>query len=323
MQFMLNFLTLIFAMMKARPTFIVFLTGLIFGPQISYAQSFSQVSPPSLNTPLSNPFSLPREHRNGKASLQNGLDFGTSVKLTALLSENSPLLTKNVVWRIYSERADEQQGLTLVTKTNDAQPQLRLPPGIYVINAAFGRATLTRRLQISNVPIQDHFILNAGGLILSGKVEKTSIPAPKLTATITTGPGTERTTVIENAKAGEIIRLPAGDYHVVSRYGDANAILAVDIVIKPGMVTEATLNHHAGQVVLKLVKEQGGEALANTAWSVLTPGGDTVKEVIGAFPSLVLQQGEYTAIARNEGRVFTTSFTVESGKDMELELPTQ
>lgn len=292
--------------------------GLVLWPWQSFAQSFPQISPPSINTPLSNPFSQTHQ-KNGTVQ---GVDFGTSVKLAATLSDNSPLLTKDVVWRVYSERADEQQGLTLVTQTNDAQPQLRLPPGIYVINAAFGRATVTRRLQINNVPIQDRFILNAGGLVFEGKVGKTQIPDQKLTATIYTGPGTGAL-VIENAKAGEVIRLPAGDYRIVSRYGDANALMEADIAVKPGVVTEATLNHKAAHVVLKLVKEQGGEALANTTWSVLTPGGDTVKEVIGAFPSLVLEQGEYAAIARNEGRAFSTTFTVESGKDIELELPTQ
>lgn len=275
-------------------------------PAQARAQSFP-LSPPSIGTP--------REH--------GGVEFGTSVKLAATLSDNSPLLTKDVIWRVYSERADEQQGLTLVTQTNDAQPQLRLPPGVYVINAAFGRATVTRRLQINNMPIQDRFVLNAGGLTLAGKVGSVEIPEQKLAASIFTGPGDGGTLVLENVKAGEVVRLPAGDYHIVSRYGDANALLAADIAVKAGVVTEATMNHKAAQVVLKLVNEQGGEALANTTWSVLTPGGDTVKEVIGAFPSLILQQGEYTAIARNEGRAFTTSFTVEAGKDIELELPTQ
>ena len=284
-------------------------------PAPARVQVLQPVSPPSIGT-LSNPFSNPRQSGGG-------VEFGTSVKLSATLSESSPLLNKDVVWRVYSERADDQQGLTLVTQTNDAQPQLRLPPGVYVINAAFGRATVTRRLQINNVPIQDRFILNAGGLMLAGKVGSTAIPEQKLTATITTGPGGGGAMVIENARAGEVIRLPAGDYHVVSRYGDANAMMEADIAVKPGLVTEATMNHKAAQVVLKLVKEQGGEALANTTWSLLTPGGDTVKEVIGAFPSVTLQQGEYTAIARNEGRAFTTQFSVESGKDIELELPTQ
>ena len=62
------------------------------------------------------------------------------------------------------------------------------------------------------------------------------------------------------------------------------------------------------------------EALANTAWSVITPGGDVIKESIGAFPRVVLSEGEYRAIARNEGKVFERPFNVVNGVDGEVEV---
>ena len=43
------------------------------------------------------------------------------------------------------------------------------------------------------------------------------------------------------------------------------------------------------------MNERGGEARANTQWSVLTPGGDVIKESIGAFPRVILAEGEYRA----------------------------
>ncbi len=49
------------------------------------------------------------------------------------------------------------------------------------------------------------------------------------------------------------------------------------------------------------MKAPGGEALANTSFSVLTPGGDVIRELIGAFPSLVLAEGEYVAIMGPSG----------------------
>jgi hypothetical protein len=68
------------------------------------------------------------------------------------------------------------------------------------------------------------------------------------------------------------------------------------------------------------VVERGGEALANTAWSVLTPGGDVIKESIGAFPRVILAEGEYRAIARNEGKVFERDFNVVAGVDGDIEV---
>ena len=70
----------------------------------------------------------------------------------------------------------------------------------------------------------------------------------------------------------------------------------------------------------QLVGEAGGEAIANTAWSVLTPGGDVIKESIGAFPRVVLAEGEYVAIARSDGKVFNREFKVEAGADRDIEL---
>ena len=49
------------------------------------------------------------------------------------------------------------------------------------------------------------------------------------------------------AKAGEVIRLPEGTYHVVSTYGDSNAIQRADVKVETGKVTDATLHHRAAQ----------------------------------------------------------------------------
>ena len=87
--------------------------------------------------------------------------------------------------------------------------------------------------------------------------------------------------------------------------------------MQAGKLTEATLRHRAAQMTLKLVNAPGGEALANTSFTVLTPGGDVIKESIGAFPRVILAEGEYRAIARNEGRVFEREFKVTTGVDGE------
>jgi hypothetical protein len=126
--------------------------------------------------------------------------------------------------------------------------------------------------------------------------------------------------VIANAKAGELIRLPEGSYHVVSTYGESNAIMRTDLKVDPGRLTEATLNHRAATMTLKLVAGTGGEAFAGTAFSVLTPGGDVIREAIGAFPRVTLAEGNYMLIARHDGRVYTREFKVDSGLDRDVEV---
>jgi hypothetical protein len=85
-------------------------------------------------------------------------------------------------------------------------------------------------------------------------------------------------------------------------------------------LTDITVTHRAAAITLKLVGDRGGEALANTAWSVLTPGGDVIKESIGAFPRVILAEGEYRAIARNEGKVYERDFKVVTGVDGDVEV---
>ncbi len=85
-------------------------------------------------------------------------------------------------------------------------------------------------------------------------------------------------------------------------------------------LTGAALAMAIASVRLPVSAGRGGEALANTAWSVITPGGDVIKESIGAFPRVALRRREYRAIAKNEGKVFGRPFNVVNGVDGEVEV---
>ena len=93
-----------------------------------------------------------------------------------------------------------------------------------------------------------------------------------------------------------------------------------DIRVSAGKLTDVAVTHRAAVITLKLDSDKGGEALANTQWSVLTPGGDVVKEATGAFPKVILAEGDYSVVARNEGKVYQRDFNVASGADGEVEV---
>jgi len=61
-------------------------------------------------------------------------------------------------------------------------------------------------------------------------------------------------------------------------------------------------------------------AIANTAWSILTESGDVITESVSAFPAFVLSEGNYTAIARNDEKIYSRDFEVLSGIDQDIEL---
>jgi hypothetical protein len=58
---------------------------------------------------------------------------------------------------------------------------------------------------------------------------------------------------------------------------------------------------------MKLVRERGGEAIADTSWSILTESGDIVRESVGAFASMVLAEGNYAVVAKNRDRSTSAS----------------
>ena len=85
-------------------------------------------------------------------------------------------------------------------------------------------------------------------------------------------------------------------------------------------LVEATIEHHAAELTMKLVREPGGEAMADTSWSIVSDSGDPVREVVGAYASMVLAEGEYTIIAKNRDKLYQRDFKVESGRSQEVEL---
>ena len=56
---------------------------------------------------------------------------------------------------------------------------------------------------------------------------------------------------------------------------------------------------------------------------MLTPGGDVIRELVGAFPSMVLAEGEYVVIARHDAKTYQATFEVQSAMDRDVEVVAQ
>ena len=250
------------------------------------------------------------------------------VSLTALLNEGGLPITANLVWRIFHAKPDKKKRYKLVSTHREANPTAALAPGKYIINAAYGKAYLTKIVTVKlGQPINDIFIINAGGLRLASVLANGSpVPAHTVTYTVYSDERDQfgtRQKVISDAKPGVIIRLNAGIYHIVSRYGDANAQVSADVTIEPGKLTETTINHTAAKVTFKLVYKKGGEALAGTQWSILTPQGDIVKDSVGALPTHIIAAGNYVIMAKRDGQVFKKPFAVKPEETRQIELVIQ
>ena len=265
--------------------------------------------------------------RTGGESKAPGASGPAQVKLVALLTVDGQRIDQGLIWRVYEAQTDREGKSRLIATHRDASPLLKLQPGDYLVNAAFGRAHLTRKITVAaGASGTEQFVLNAGGLRLTARIGATPAPANSVSYSIYSDERDQfgnRATIMTGAKPGLIVRLNAGVYHVVSTYGDANAAVRTDITVEAGKLTEATLAHSAAKVTLKLVTRTGGEALPDTHWSVQTPQGDLVKESVGALPTHILAPGTYTVLAKNAGRTFKRDFTVQHGEIAQIEVMMQ
>jgi hypothetical protein len=247
--------------------------------------------------------------------------------LTARYGKDLPVINGGLVWRVFADKPDDTGTFKLIREERGATPNIVLPPGNYVIHVALGLVSAVRAVSLKAETDRLAFVLPAGGLRIEGRVGSSKIPPNQISFALYKGSqfegggsGTDRQSLIPSVAAGDVALLPEGTYYIISNYGDANSVVRSDIRVQAGKLTDVTVTHRAAVITLKLVGDRGGEALANTAWSVITPGGDVIKESIGAFPRVVLSEGEYRAIAKNEGKVFERPFNVVNGVDGEVEV---
>jgi len=260
------------------------------------------------------------------------------LSLSATFGADAKPVQSGVKWRVFAEHAEGDQAHRLIAESADAAPAIALPDGAYIIHAAYGLTGVTRRVVINGRPVSERVALGAGALTIMGVLGDSTIPAARLRIAIYVPErgNAEAKLVVANARAGDVIRLPEGNYHIVSTYLDAtvagsrgaesnatNSVVAGDVRVQPGKVTETTLRHRAAVETLKLVNAPNGEAFANTSFTILTPGGDVIRELIGAFPSLALAEGEYALIARHAGKTYQSTFKVQSAIDRDVEIVAQ
>lgn len=295
------------------------------GPAMNLAPPSGPGAAPNLPPPLTQPaLPSPPIASTPPALPPGGSAAGQAVlALTAKYGKDLPVITSGLVWRVFSDKPDENGTFKLIREERGATPNIVLPPGSYVVHVALGLVSATRAVTLKSDTDREAFILPAGGLRIEGRVGTSKIPPNQISFSIYKGSQfetAERSSLIPSVAAGDVALLPEGIYYIISNYGDANSVVRSDIRVQAGKLTDVIITHRAAVITLKLVSDKGGEALANTAWSVITPGGDVIKESTGAFPRVVLSEGEYRAIAKNEGKVFERAFNVVNGVDGEVEV---
>ncbi len=248
-----------------------------------------------------------------------------ALMLRATLGKDGPQIPSDLVWRLFSPNAGGDGKLPVIAVAKGGEAVFDVPPGSYLLHVGYGRAGITTRIDFNGRETRETVAIDAGGLRLTAKASETvDLPKERVHFDIFSEATEERDRrlVASDVPPGVVVRLNSGNYHVVSRYGDVNAIARAEVRVESGRITDAVMKQRGAQLTMKLVREHGGEALADTAWSITSTQGDLIQESVGAFPSMVLAEGDYVIVARNKERIFQRQFHVKSGEDTDVEVLT-
>ena len=242
------------------------------------------------------------------------------VRLEARATAKSAPLREGVRWDVFREAGDRLH--PVATSENG---KVALSAGTYYLHASFGQASRTLRLEIDG-DAQRTVVLGAGGLVLDATTGGEPIDPELLRFDVyehRERPDGKRRIVAFDVAPERVVRLNAGTYHVLSRYGRLRTEVRADLVVRPGETTHAVMQHRGAEVRLRLASTPGGIPIANTAWSIFSDQGEQLYESARNAPRIVLPEGDYEAIARNGSRTLKAAFSVVAGKaqDVELLLP--
>ncbi|MBN9344782.1 MAG: hypothetical protein J0I48_01090 [Devosia sp.] len=307
--------------------------GLV-GVTSAYAQQAPMPRPaPQFLAPLATeaapPAEAPSETPAAPATATAAIETVTSdpqpVVLTAMVTDGGRQIDQGLVWRVFTTKTDTAGQLELAAKSDSPVARFSLSPGNYVVHVAYGRAQASDTITVAEGSNSKNIVLEAGGLRLNAAVTgDVPIPINLLHFDVLTA-GTsdaDRAMVAQGISANDILTVNAGTYHIVSYFGAVNAVVRADLRVEPGQLTDATLYHRAAQTSFKLVSEAGGEAIADVDWTVKTTDGTTIFTDTGAFPSTVLQEGDYLVLAKRGDTVFNREFEVTPGQPREIEVLT-
>ena len=232
------------------------------------------------------------------------------LELTARLTPESGVIGRNISWTV--RRAD---GST-VYASEAGSVDISLPPGDYLVDAAYGAASLSHSVSLPpGSRIVASFVLNAGGLSVDARLADSTLPAarPRVRVFALTEGKADRLVAL-SVEQGEIIRLPEGRYRVESRPAEGNAEAVADVTVKAGRVSTLTITHKASLARLSFV----GSPAAQVRWNVEDQKGRHIAEVSGLSANLLLVPGTYTARASVGQELLTATFLIAAGETRDI-----
>jgi hypothetical protein len=185
-----------------------------------------------------------------------------------------------------------------------------------MVDIRYGAAHVQRGLTLlAGNHLSVSFVLNVGGIRILPRLQGLGLPAaPSLSRIFALGGINGGELVAQSTVPGEIIRVPAGNYRIESRFETGNAVAVADVKVKPGLMNAVEIDHAAGLARLSFV----GAPDADVSWAVATTDGENLAAASGLSADIVLKPGTYVASATAGGEVMTATFAIAVGEERDI-----
>jgi hypothetical protein len=235
-----------------------------------------------------------------------------SISLTARLTSLSSNIARDVTWQVRSEDGE----LMLNQTTHELESPLA--PGQYIVEAQYGAVSVREMVRLTpGNAVAVNFVLNAGGLRVLPALKNIVAPDISSKTLVYALAGIDKGKLVAHSDvAGELLKLPAGQYRVETRIGNGNTTAVTDVRVRPGKLSAIEMSHHAGIARLNYV----GSPEAQVKWDVRPIDGTKIISVDGLSQKLTLKPGVYLAEAHVNGEILTAKFKVIAGEERDIML---
>lgn len=236
--------------------------------------------------------------------------WSPNVSLKASLFANGPLVSQDVVWRVYEEGTKEKDPIW----SGPGAPRLRLLPGNYRIEAKYGLARASQVIEVRKDAQTDAMlVLNAGTL----RVKGVAVDGGEILSDISFNLRGSEPDLRELNLAGRteaVFHVPAGSYHLLARRGFAHIDIPVTIEAGKDVSTVVVTNTAALSLSAKVAR--GSAPISDVTFTIYedsdAPQRHEVARSTLSAPRLILPAGAYRVAitaggVRDERRVVLNS----------------
>ncbi len=234
------------------------------------------------------------------------------LELTARLSEEGGRIERDISWRLRDSSG------AIVYDRAISTAEIKVPPGEYMVEAVYGSAGFSQTVSVLEANrLYVNFILDVGGIRILPRLKGMGLPTAQPQSLVYSLSGRDKGQLIAISNiAGEVLRVPAGDYRIESRFAAGNAVAVTDVKVKPGKMSALEINHMAGLARLSYV----GAARDDITWMVTNHQGERLPRIQGQSANVVLKPGSYSATASVGDKTLTSYFIIAEGQERDVQL---